>query len=251
MKKIWKWIAGTLGIIVALVAILALVVWIVSEPMPQGKQGEKAETLAKKMADATQKAAWDSVGAVCWDFGGRQQHLWDKKRHLARVRWANFEVLVNINPKTGIAFENGKRVSAKKNDRLVEKAWKYWVNDSFWLNAPAKIFDPGTTRSLVTLDDGTEALLVQYASGGVTPGDAYLWILDENFRPKAWKLWVKIVPLKGLLFTWEDWMRTSEGAMIAQTHDSKLFTLRLSDIKTADTAAELNAGQDPFAPLFE
>lgn len=251
MKKILRWALRILLAFIGLLIVLFIGVWIASDSYPKGEQGPAAEALAQKMAQATHKAAWDSVGAVCWNFANRQQHLWDKKRHLAKVQWKTYEVLVDINKKTGIAFKNGARVAEKDNTTLVEKAWKFWVNDSFWLNAPAKIFDPGTSRSFVKMEDGSDALLVQYSSGGATPGDAYLWLLDKNGRPKAWRLWVKIVPLKGLEFSWENWLRVNEGASISRTHASKLFTLELKDIKTAPSAAALNGGSDPFAALFE
>jgi hypothetical protein len=49
--------------------------------------------------------------------------------------------------------------------------------------------DEGTTRSLVKNEDKTNGLLVSYASGGVTPGDAYLWKLDANGLPQSYKMW--------------------------------------------------------------
>lgn len=251
MKKILKWVLRVLLGLVGLVVILFVGIWIASDPYPQGEQGPEADALAQKVWEATNKSAWDSVGAVCWNFGGRHKLLWDKKRHLARVQWNKNEVYVDINQKSGVAFQDGERVKDKKNDDLVISAWQWWVNDSFWLNAPAKIFDPGTSRSLVKMEDDSEALLVQYSSGGATPGDAYLWILDKNGRPKAWRLWVKIVPIKGFEFSWENWKKLSNGAEIAQTHASKLYTLEITDIQTAPSAAELNGGQDPFAILFE
>lgn len=251
MKKILKWVLRIVLGLVGLIVLLFVGIWITNDALPEGKQGAEAEALAQKIWTATHTSSWDSVGAISWNFGNRQRHLWDKERHLARVQWNEYVALVNINEKKGIAYKNGEKVEASENDKLVEKAWQLWVNDSFWLNAPSKIFDPGTSRTLVKMEDGSEALLVQYSSGGVTPGDAYLWLVDENGLPKAWRLWVQIVPIKGLEFSWSNWMETSEGASISQTHESKLFTLQLSDIKTGESPAALNNGVDPFTPLFE
>ena len=93
----------------------------------------------------------------------------------------------------------------EKKDQLLEKAWKQFANDSFWLVAPFKIFDPGTERLLVDLEDNKKGLLVTYTSGGVTPGDSYLWILNENNIPIAYKMWVNIIPVGGVEFKWTDW----------------------------------------------
>ena len=81
---------------------------------------------------------------------------------------------------------------------LIEKAVKYFNNDSFWLLAPYKIFDKGTKRSLVTLDDGHEGLLVTYTTGGTTPGDSYLWHLDSTGKPVSFQMWVSSLPIDGL-----------------------------------------------------
>jgi hypothetical protein len=56
-------------------------------------------------------------------------------------------------------------------------------------NCSFKLRDPGTSRSIV-MQDEKEALMVTYTSGS-TPGDSYVWILDENIP--AWRMWVSIV----------------------------------------------------------
>jgi hypothetical protein len=111
-----------------------------------------------------------------------------------------------------------------------------------------KAFDSGTSRSIVQLDDQSEALMVSYSSGGATPGDAYLWILDDNFRPTSWKIWVSIIPIGGVTFTWEDWIKTETGAWVATRHDG-LISVPIADVKTADSLGGL-MGEDIFEPLI-
>ena len=101
---------------------------------------------------------------------------------------------------------------------MVKTAIDFFNNDSFWLAAPFKAFDPGTERSIVNLKDGRKGLMVTYTSGGTTPGDTYVWILDENDRPTAIKMWVQILPLGGMEFTWENILTLPSGALIAQDH---------------------------------
>ncbi|MEZ4952350.1 MAG: hypothetical protein R2825_02080 [Saprospiraceae bacterium] len=36
---------------------------------------------------------------------------------------------------------------------------------------------------------------MQYKTGGVTPSDSYVWLLDENGQPTAWKMWVSITSI--------------------------------------------------------
>ena len=108
-------------------------------------------------------------------------------------------------------------LEGKEKEKAIQTAWSLFANDSFWLVAPYKIRDSGTSRKVIILENGEKGLLVTYSSGGVTPGDSYLWILDEDGRPKSWKMWVKIIPVGGLEFTWENWQQQG-GAWFAPIH---------------------------------
>lgn len=231
-----------------LIALLAVGYWVANEPLPEGESGPAADALAQKMLEAINHEEWQSTGAVQWTFPGGHEHLWDRERHLARVRWDEYEVLVRLDSVSGQAFAHGERIGdTEEEQELVQQAWEYWVNDSFWLNAPNKAFDPGVTRKLVRLDSGEEAILVTYTSGGVTPGDSYLWLLDEEGLPRAWKLWVAIIPLGGVEFTWDSWETLSSGARIATLHQG-LLTLEIGGLQGADSVEAL-VGEDPFAGL--
>ena len=126
-----------------------------------------------------------------------------------------------------------------------------WVNDAFWLNPLAKLRDEGVSLAVVD-DDGEESLLVSYASGGLTPGDAYLWRVGPDGTPTAWKLWVSILPIGGVETSWEGWVTLDTGARISTRHAGPLgLTLELTDVEGATTLDALVDGPDPFAPLFE
>jgi len=146
------------------------------------------------------------------------------------VRWGDKLVKLHTKSVTGTAYVSGKQVTGDEANELIQAAWSHFCNDSFWLAAPYKIRDPGTSRSLVSLENGTNALLVSYDSGGVTPGDSYLWMLDDAGLPTAWKMWVNIIPLGGLKTSWENYKTLPSGAVVAQTHEFPMITLELSDI---------------------
>ncbi len=234
--------------LLVLAALLAIGYFVVDEPLPEGKSGPRADFLAKRMSMAVNDKAWQETVVVQWVFPGGHEHLWDKERHMARVRWDDYEVLVRLDSISGQAYRSGERVSdPEEAQQLVREAWEYWVNDSFWLNAPNKTLDPGVKRQVVTLEDGEEALLVTYSSGGATPGDSYLWLLDKDGLPYAWKLWVSIIPVGGVKFSWDNWQTLYSGARVATLHQGPL-TLELNDIK-AGSSVEALAGNDPFAGL--
>ncbi|MGB0930040.1 MAG: hypothetical protein ACPGVB_04650 [Chitinophagales bacterium] len=249
--KKFKWLKRIgifLGILVAAIGILFVVS---NESLPQGKTGSEADALAQKVLTAINKTAWDNTGAITWNFAGRHDFVWDKKRHFTEVKWEDNRVLINLHePIKGIAYKAGTAIVDKsENDKLVQEAWSYWANDSFWLNAPAKVFDAGTGRSIVKLDDGSDGLMITYSSGGVTPGDSYLWILDKDGLPKSYKMWVQIIPIGGAEATWTEWKTLSTGAKISTSHKLGPIDIAVTNLKGATTLSELVEGEDMFAEL--
>jgi len=140
------------------------------------------------------------------------------------------------------------RVCEDPLDAALDTAWRRWINDSFWLNPVVKAFDEGVARSVARVD-GRDALLLQYRSGGVTPGDRYLWLLDENGLPRAWRMWVSIIPIGGLEASWEGWTRLSTGALVATRHQMGPKRMEIRDVAGAETLSALVSGADPFAAL--
>ena len=102
----------------------------------------------------------------------------------------------------------------------------FFNNDSFWLVAPYKVFDLGTERRIVNYKN-KEALLITYTSGGTTPGDSYLWILDEKFFPTSYKMWTSIIPIGGVSATWSDWKKTDSGTLLPTKHILSLFGMEI------------------------
>ena len=245
----WKRLLRGLGALLLLIVLgLGITGVVLHEPRPEGRTGPEAEAMARRMVDAVDGEAWEALGAVRWRFPRGHRHLWDKRRGFARVRWDAHEVLLRLSDRSGVARTAGEEVGGEAARELREKAFALWANDSFWLNPVVKAFDEGTTRSIVELEEGGEGLLVSYASGGVTPGDAYLWILDERGRPVRWRMWVSIIPIGGLGTTWEGWRTLEGGAQVATEHDWGPFTMELTDIEAAASVEALE-GEDPFTEL--
>jgi hypothetical protein len=249
-RKVLK-IFKILGIIIGVLIMAFLVLFLMfNERLPQGEKGAAADALAEKVFMAIDKSAWDSTGVVQWTFRDSHHFLWDKKRNWVRVQWADNEVFVILDELKGVAFKGGKKLEGNKADKLVKKAWAFFANDSFWLNAPSKVFDKGTERRLVKMEDGEEALLITYTSGGTTPGDSYLWILDENGLPKSWKMWVKIIPIGGVQTTWQDWKTLETGAKVAQNHQiNEKINIPITNLKAATDLKTFGLENDPFVVL--
>ncbi|MEO1087328.1 MAG: hypothetical protein AAFY88_24085, partial [Acidobacteriota bacterium] len=195
------------GLSIAIAGLLLFVLLkVFDKPLQAGGDvGPEADALAERMMAAVDVEAWARTGAVEWDFSGRQQHLWDRNRGFARVRFQDQEVLLDLNTRRGVATRGGQTLNPEEVEPLLEKAWSLWCNDSFWLNPVAKLFDDGTTRALAPIPgsaDGAPGLLVTYGAGGVTPGDSYLWAADDDGLPQTWWMWTQILPVGGVKASW-------------------------------------------------
>ena len=206
--------------IVLLLLIVALFVFymIKNESLPEGQPSAEADAMAERMLEAMNKPAWDSTRMVSWTFRGEHDFEWDRVAHEVTVSWGDVQVRLKPDTKEGIATREGQTLNTEEQNRYLEQAWDFFNNDSFWLAAPYKVFDPGTERSIVTCADGREGLMVTYTSGGTTPGDSYVWILGEDNRPVACKMWVRIIPIGGIEFSWENYETLPSGALVAQDH---------------------------------
>ncbi len=221
------------------------------EKIPSGTQGTDAEMLALLMKKTINKTAWDTTHYVRWTFRDKHHYLWDKKRHMAQVQWDDKTVLLDINKQNGLAFQSGQPIGDSiKSQQLIRTAYEYFINDAFWLNAPAMAFNDDVRKEYIDIDDAHKGLLVTYLSGGVTPGDAYLWKLDKWGRPVSFKMWVKIIPRGGVEASWEDWTQLHSGAWIAQTHRTKMGTIRISNLQDSQHFLSF-AKEDPFAALSQ
>lgn len=177
--KVLKWIVIVL-IILGLIGLVGY--FIIDEDLPQGKKGTKAEQLADKLLEAVNDSAWKEIAVVKWNLGGGRNLVWDKERHWAKVSWDNYDVFIKLDSKSGAAFAKGKQVERDEVlNKLLNDAYEIWANDSFWLNPITKIRDAGTERRFVQIGaENLEGLLITYKSGGVTPGDSYLWQIDKK-----------------------------------------------------------------------
>ncbi len=240
--------------VVLFVGVLVVIgaAYFMSEPRPEGREAPEADELARKMEQAVHKDAWDRTGAVRWSFFDEHHYVWDRKRDLVEVRWGETRVLLRTGDKTGRVWGEDGEVTGGDAESALQTAYKFWVNDSFWLNPVVKFFDPGVKREIVTEEDGETGLLVTYTSGGVTPGDAYLWNADENGLPVRWRMWVSIIPVGGVSMTWEGWTELSTGALIATEHEGagKMITF-ITNVEGAQDLEALGGSPGLFDPLFQ
>lgn len=232
-KKVLKIIAGVI-IFLSLPSLLLFGFIYVryNEDLPIGIKGEKADAMASKMLHALDYDAYKNTSYIEWTFKKTHHYKWKKNEYICTVYWEDFKVKFNLKDREDSqAYIHNFEVKGEKAEELIEKAIDYFNNDSFWLVAPYKVFDNGSERSIVTLDDNSKALLVTYNSGGSTPGDSYLWHLDANGKPTSFQMWVDILPIGGLEATWNHWTTTESGAQLPTFHKLMVIGLEITDIK--------------------
>ena len=143
-------------------------------------------------------------------------------------------ISVNLNikalEKSSVKVNDSIYMGEMKDD-FIRAAEAKFNNDTFWLVAPYKLFDAGVERRLVKQDNGEDALLVTYKSGGTTPGDSYLWLLDKYHRPRAFQMWASILPIGGIEASWEQWEKTAQGAYFPRLHRLSVLDLEIIGLK--------------------
>ncbi|MEP3836026.1 MAG: hypothetical protein ABJM36_00165 [Algibacter sp.] len=234
-KKVLKIIAGVVIFFTLPTLLLYGYMYIThNEDLPIGIQGEQADALANKMLNALDYQAYKNTNYIEWTFKKRHHYEWDKSKNICNVYWKQYKVVLNLNDtsKSKVYINNFINKSNMAQE-LIEKALSYFNNDSFWLVAPYKVFDKGVERRLVNINT-KEALLVTYKSGGSTPGDSYLWLMDNNGKPTAFKMWVSILPIEGLEASWSDWTTTETGAQLPTFHNFLFFGLEIDHLKTTE-----------------
>jgi hypothetical protein len=217
-------------IIIALIVIslgLVLVIQWLSKPLPESFTGLEADQFARDVQEALNITGYEALGEIQFSF--RDHHyLWNKTEERVLVSWEDYQVDLILSE-----IENSKILQGGKESNradLIEKAKASFYNDSYWLVAPFKFFDPGVVRSLVETDNGSKALLITHTSGGVTPGDSYLWYFDEKLVPTHFELWVSIIPIKGVSATWSSWV-SKQGVLFSTFHKLGPLEITIGDLK--------------------
>lgn len=173
--------------------------------------------------------AWQQLPYLRFDFaveqnGQRQpvaSHLWDRQSGDYRVEWragadSVYTALFNVNTQEGQVYLNGDSVASARNQELLDQAYRRFINDTYWMLAPVKLFDPGVNRSYVadSSSDSLGVIRLSFEDVGLTPKDRYWLYADrETGRLDRWGF-----ILQGQsrntpsLFRWTDYERFSTPA---------------------------------------
>jgi hypothetical protein len=203
------------------------------------------DELARRMIDNLGGAeAFARLHTIRWTFALRvlgvdvisRRHVWDPQRGLAWVQLDEdgpTEVWLRLADKTGVVKKGGALVEGEAARALLHEAHKAWTNDAYWLAAPFKVFDPGAIRERVP-----GGVRIRFEQVGLTPGDRYLYELDDQGRVTGWRYALQNGTSRA--HAWSDPVAV-EGVTFFRDKDQIAFD---------DLSASTEPADDVFAPLL-
>ncbi|MGE5414918.1 MAG: hypothetical protein ACM3NW_12120 [Syntrophomonadaceae bacterium] len=179
------------------------------------------------------EGAWEKARQFQFDFVvvkqgaevARFSHAWDRYTGDYRLQGtdkagAPYAVYFNVNTKAGKAFVNGVPAEGAERDKRLESAYERFINDTYWLLAPWKIFDPGVHLAYdgekTCPDGGTcDVLKLSFENVGLTPKDVYwMWIARDPRRMVQWQYVLGGADEPPSTAAWKDWQRLG-GIMLS------------------------------------
>jgi hypothetical protein len=189
-------------------------------PPAAGFNAQDSDAKAIELADRVMenlggRESWDKTRYLSWNFFGLRTHLWDKWTGDLRYEPAGAIVLMNIHTKQGHAWRGGEQVTEQEElARLLDGAYKAWVNDSYWLLMPYKLKDTGVTlkyKGEGPMENGRPAHVLQltFENVGVTPQNKYdVYVDKERLRVEQWSYYPTAADEAPRFTTpWADWQR--------------------------------------------
>lgn len=202
------------------------------EDLPIGTNPEQANVLAQKMLDALDHESYKNTNYIEWMYRKKRLYKWKKDRQSCLVYWKDYKVNLDLKDYSqSQAYVHNFNAEGEIAQDLIEKAQNYFKNDLFWMTAPYTVFDEGVERRIVSLEDGTQGLLVTYPSERNIPAGSFLWHLNSDGKPTSFQLWVSELPIDGLKISWNDWTTTESGAQLATNHKLWFFNIEIEVVK--------------------
>jgi hypothetical protein len=203
----------------------AALLFLVAVAAGAGERDARADAVGHELIAAMGgQAAWEKARQFRFDFvvvkEGREvarfAHVWDRYTGDYRLQGldkagAPYSVYFNVNTKAGTAFVNGVAADGVERAKRLESAYERFINDTYWLLAPWKIFDPGVRLAYegerpCPGGGDCDVLKLSFDGVGLTPKDVYwLWISREGRRMVQWQYVLGGADEPPTTAAWKDW----------------------------------------------
>lgn len=155
---------------------------------------------AKKVAQKTVTAMggmqnFNNTNYIGWNFFGYRQLIWDKVHNRVRIDYfkKNYSVILSLNKNETKLFMHSEEVTHVDSlKKYLHKGRSLWMNDSYWLVMPFKLFDAGVNlkyEGIKKTIDSTDAHVLEltFDQVGETPENKYYVYIDtKNFYVTQW-----------------------------------------------------------------
>ena len=167
-------------------------------PPADGFDSAGSDARAIEIADAVMRKMggrenWDRTRYLTWRFFGRRLHVWDRWTGDVRFEEAGRVTLMNVHSREGRVWNGGEEIaSPDSTKKYLNRGYRAWINDSYWLVMPYKLKDSGVTLKYAGEDkteNGRDAhvLTLTFDSVGVTPQNKYdVYVDKERMLVEQW-----------------------------------------------------------------
>ena len=191
---------------------------------------------------------WLDTRFIAWTFFGSRRLLWDKHENLARIKSLrdDYQAIVHTIDTTGLVYYRGEELTDQDSiKKYLDRAYRIWINDSYWLVLPFKLLDPGVHLAYVGKDTSEQGILsdvieLTFDEVGVTPNNKYrIWIGEDSKLINQWSFYRNAENPEPLFVNpWDDYFkrgdiflsssrgpnRTLDDIEVYDEFDSRAFT---------------------------
>jgi hypothetical protein len=222
--------------------------------VPLRAEDPRATAVGKSMIEAMGgPSAWDHARYFRFDFtvvrSGKKvasfSHFWDRWTGRYRVEGEDahgvaWKAYFNVNTKEGDYWVNGAKTEGEARAKGLENAYGRFINDTYWLLAPWKIFDPGVTLAY----DGEkpcpgggmcDVLKLSFDNVGLTPKDVYwMWITRDGRNMVQWQYILKGAEEPPTTVQWKNWQKVGGiGIAMEKPMEGKPTVIRFENVSVS------------------
>lgn len=150
---------------------------------------------------------WEKTKELVFDFVvesegkevTRRSHVWNRATNGYSLLWKSNQdgkayriEFSDIYQKDGQVWIDDQTPPDSTRLQLLERGYALFINDTYWLIMPFKLFDPGVKLQEAPAENKNgvdyRVLHLAFENVGLTPGDQYwLWIDPVSFRIHGWR----------------------------------------------------------------